>query len=90
MTAAATPEVAVTTATDHEKTLQVPLAGTVHQRAKLADAIRAQSNFNLRELYAEYIDVVGANGIIAALEEVDPACHDRGHDLGKVIYSLTG
>jgi hypothetical protein len=39
-----------------------------------------------RPLYEQYIDVIGANGILDVLRTVSPACHDEAHDLGGVIY----
>ena len=41
---------------------------------------------NKRPLYEQYIDVIGANGILDGIERVWPKCHDQAHDLGKVIY----
>lgn len=43
--------------------------------------------FDLRNLYEQWIDRIGANGIEGVVQEVHPTCHDEGHDLGKVIYS---
>ena len=42
---------------------------------------------NRRPLYEEYIDVLGANGIIDGIETLWPKCHSQAHDLGKVIFA---
>ncbi len=42
---------------------------------------------NKRSLYEEYIDVIGANGILDGIEKLWPKCHSEAHDLGKVIYA---
>jgi hypothetical protein len=44
---------------------------------------------NKRALYTEYVPVVGANGVLAGIEELWPKCHSEGHDLGKVIFEKT-
>jgi len=41
----------------------------------------------LRPLYEEYIDKIGANGILDGIEELWPKCHSQAHDLGKVVYA---
>lgn len=40
-----------------------------------------------RELYEKHIDVIGANGILEAIEGLWPKCHSEAHDLGKIIYA---
>ncbi len=40
-----------------------------------------------RSLFAEYIDVIGANGILDGIEKLWPKCHSEAHDIGKVIYA---
>ena len=40
-----------------------------------------------RRLYEQYIDIIGANGILDGIEYLNPVCHSEAHDLGKVIYS---
>lgn len=42
-----------------------------------------------RALYEQYVPVIGANGVLAGIEELWPKCHSEGHDLGKVIYAKT-
>lgn len=42
---------------------------------------------NRRPLYEEYIDVIGANGILDGIEKIWPKCHDEAHDLGKAIFA---
>lgn len=41
---------------------------------------------NRRPLYEQYIDIIGANGIVDILHMVSPGCHDEAHDLGRIIY----
>src|SRR5574342_203254 len=40
-----------------------------------------------RALYEEYIDTIGANGILEGIEKVYEGCHSQAHDAGKVIFS---
>jgi len=41
---------------------------------------------NKRPLYEEYINVIGANGILDGIEKLWPKCHSQAHDLGKIIF----
>jgi len=40
-----------------------------------------------RALYDEYLDVIGANGILDGIEHVWPRCHEEAHDAGRVIFA---
>ena len=40
-----------------------------------------------RALYERYFRVLGADGILDAIQTLWPHCHSEAHDLGKVIYS---
>ncbi len=42
---------------------------------------------NKRALYEEFIDVIGANGILDGIEKVYSGCHSQAHDAGKVIFA---
>ncbi len=42
---------------------------------------------NKRALYEEYIDSIGANGILDGIEKVYSGCHSQAHDAGKVIFA---
>lgn len=42
-----------------------------------------------RALYEEYVPIIGANGVLAGIEDLWPKCHSEGHDLGKVIFEHT-
>ncbi len=44
-------------------------------------------NPNKRALYEEYIDVIGANGILDGIDTVYERCHSQAHDLGKVVFA---
>jgi len=44
-------------------------------------------NPNKRALYEEYIDVLGANGILDGIDAVYERCHGQAHDLGKVVFA---
>lgn len=77
-------------AQDAERVLQLPFDQTAKLRSEFEVALRATSGDDLRSLYTARIDRIGANGIIATLKRVEPTCHGRGHDLGKVIYEKTG
>ena len=70
-----------------EPQLQVPLDETVEEQKLVVAAILANGTFFLRDIYEKSIGVIGANGLINAVHTADPTCHDRGHDLGKVIYA---
>lgn len=75
---------------DNERLLQLPLGETELLRGEFEVALRAHQGDDLRVLYTAWIDRIGANGIIATLKRVEPGCHGRGHDLGKLIYEKTG
>jgi hypothetical protein len=45
------------------------------------------TNPDKRALYEEYIDEIGANGILEGIENVYEGCHSQAHDAGKVIFS---
>jgi hypothetical protein len=56
--------------------------------AAVVAAIEADDRtYNFRELYEANFELLGADGLIAAVEEARPYCHDEGHDLGKVIFA---
>lgn len=42
---------------------------------------------NKRALYEEYLDVIGANGILKGIDKVYSGCHSQAHDAGKVIFA---
>lgn len=74
----------------HAMLYQVPLEETEVERQAFIDEFVQIEGYDLRDLYEEWIDVIGANGLIESLHEVYPTCHDRAHDLGKVIYARSG
>lgn len=74
----------------HPLLLQVPLENTERERAEFLAEFRLREGFILRDLYEKWIDVIGANGIIHEVQGMYPTCHDRGHDLGKVVYAKIG
>ncbi len=86
---AATPE-AADEPVEHPLQLQVPLDQTVDERAQVVAELKAARTTNLLPIYEKWIDTVGANGLIAAVEEWNPTCHDEAHDLGKEIYKKIG
>lgn len=47
----------------------------------------ASAGKNRRPIYEEYIDIIGANGILDGIEKLSPKCHSEAHDLGKIIYA---
>lgn len=69
--------------------LQVPLDQTTEERKQVIEDLKKTTNYNMRPVYEKWIDQVGANGLIAAVTEMNPTCHDEAHDLGKVIYEKT-
>jgi hypothetical protein len=40
-----------------------------------------------RRLYEEYLNVIGANGILDGIEKVWPDCHTEAHDAGRAIFA---
>ncbi len=42
-----------------------------------------------RPLYEEYIDVIGANGVLDGIETIYERCHGIAHDVGKIIFAKT-
>jgi hypothetical protein len=58
------------------------------QRSEFVSRLRGTNpRGDKRPLFEAYLPVIGANGIVAGLHEVWPACHSEGHDLGKVIFA---
>jgi len=64
---------------------------TVREEIKeFVKKLRLTVKFNdKRALYEEYIDVIGANGILEGINTVYDKCHGEAHDLGKIIYAKT-
>ena len=56
------------------------------QQAEFVEKLKNTTK-NQRPLYEEYIDVIGANGILTGIETIWPKCHIEAHDLGKIIYA---
>ncbi len=77
-----------------EAELQVPLQNTIALRETFEKELRGylatHKDYELRPLYEEYIDEIGANGIIDTILKVNALCHFEEHDLGKLIYSRVG
>ncbi len=78
------------------ESLLVPLEDTVKERENLkSDMLAAISSTKdmseidaaLRNLYEEYIDIIGANGIKQVLHDADPNCHSTGHSMGRVVFA---
>jgi len=57
------------------------------QRKKFVAVMSQTGTKRLRPLYEQYIDLIGANGILDGIEKLWPKCHTEAHDLGKVIYA---
>jgi len=75
--------------TDHsdEALLQIPLAQTAEFRQEFILEYQKRSGFQIRDMYEKWIGTIGANGIVHSLNEVNPTCHDKAHDFGKVLYA---
>ena len=71
--------------------LQVPLDETATEReqfvAELDDRLDSDllRHYYLRDLYENYIDRIGANGLITSLNTVRQHCHCEGPYLGQVL-----
>lgn len=63
--------------------------GAAVRRPDFEDALRRHTG-PLRPLYAAWVDRLGANGILDAIEALHPQCHSEAHDLGKVLYERLG
>lgn len=69
--------------------LHVPVEGTLEQRRAFAREL-ARHTGTLYALYDEYLEQIGANGILDGIEAVRPGCHSEAHDLGKLVYDRAG
>jgi len=76
----------------HNLLLQVPLDQTSTEREAFRIEFKKHSGefTEIRPLYKEYIDTIGANGIIQVIKEEHPKCHYEGHELGKEIQERIG
>ena len=71
--------------------LQISLADTKEERAQFAQALKKWKDpFHPRALYQEWMNKIGANGVIETLQTLSPSCHDIAHDLGREIYKRVG
>lgn len=75
---------------ESERRLQIPFERTTALRAQFETELRAFKGEDLREFYTGWIDRIGANGIVDTLKRVEPGCHGRGHDLGKLLFEKIG
>src|SRR3989344_3897943 len=68
--------------------LYVDLGEKREERAAFTEILKDSGNTShgKRELYEQYIDELGANGILDSIEEVWPKCHSEGHDVGRIIF----
>lgn len=62
---------------------------TEYQEFKNTLKPMGRSGKGKRDLYAKYVPIIGANGVLGGIEELWPKCHSEGHDLGKVIFEKT-
>jgi hypothetical protein len=71
--------------------LQIPLEETTDLRVAFAEEYKKTLGvtYDNRVLFEKWTPQIGANGVIAVLNEVSPSCHDEAHDFGKVIYATT-
>lgn len=58
------------------------------EQAEFIQKLRSTGH-DKRQLYEEYLGIIGANGILAGIETVWPKCHNEAHDLGKIIFAET-
>lgn len=74
--------------TELASSLDIPLDRTAEKRKAFREEIvKLKSWADVRSLYEENIDLIGANGIIHEVEDFRPTCHGAGHPMGMVIYS---
>lgn len=70
--------------------LFVDPVSTTRQRNELIEALKTRGNrAAARSLFEQYVAVIGANGVLQAIETVWPKCHSEAHDLGKIIFAKT-
>lgn len=55
--------------------------------AALTAALKSWQGFHNRPLLEAYLPKVGIPGLVEAVRDAYPVCHDEAHDLGKVIYA---
>ena len=68
--------------------LNIPLEQTVLARQEFVQAYyRTADRRHAEALYERFLPRIGANGLRDGIQTVLPACHDEGHDLGKLIFS---
>jgi len=72
-----------------ERPLYVDPARVDADRQAFIAAYRRQRG-EPRLLYAAWLDRIGANGILDAIEAEVPRCHSEAHDLGRLVYSRLG
>lgn len=66
--------------------------GTVEQQQReFVEKLReiGMDKTKWRPLYEEYIDTIGANGILDGIDIVYERCHGIAHDVGKIIFAKT-
>jgi len=77
---------------DHDadfNSLIVPFEKTQELREQLKNELKEYDSTGVgrKEVYEQYIDSLGVNGILAVLNEINPTCHDEAHDLGKIVFA---
>jgi len=74
---------------DVSTVLFVEPSGVKQEYGAFKGKLKTTGSRGKRDLYTEYVPIIGANGVLAGIEELWPKCHTQGHDLGKVIYEKT-
>ncbi len=69
--------------------LFVDPATVKEERMRFQETLKAwgRTTGGKRSLYQQHIDIIGANGVLDAIEALWPKCHSEAHDLGKIIYA---
>ncbi len=61
--------------------------GVQKERKEFVQKLKQTKRKQARQLYEQYVDVIGANGILDSIQKLWPKCHSEAHDLGKVIFA---
>lgn len=69
--------------------------GEAARRPETAEEQALKSRFNVdymlragqrRQLFRQYMETLGPQGMLDVLERRNPFCHDEAHDLGRAVY----
>jgi len=77
---------AFTEQSDNSELLFIAPDSVREEQTEFVEKLR-NTGHDKRQLYEEYLGIIGANGVLAGIETVWPKCHNEAHDLGKIIFA---